>query len=358
MLVRLLEKSGAELSDEQIEELVQKASSAAAEAVARNLRDSRLEMLLDHAALRRGFEIRLRDPWGEALDGLYTLHVVAFESAEGFDERTREGAAADDDLVWEALMRLQARGCHVASEIHALLRTGHAEGAYARWRTLHELAVIGSFLADHDRELARRYLEHDAISSWWDAQFYQRHAEKLGEDPFTDEEMAEMAADRAGLLATYGKDYDDAWGWAAGVLKRPTFAAIEEATNLEHWRPYVRDASQATHAGPRRLTYRLGTDDAVQMRLGGPSNLGLQEAGINAAISLTMITVTTLLHRVDLEAMITAKAMLELSHETQEAFFSAFQVLQERVEAERLDETRRERRRQRDRARRSRTPNP
>jgi hypothetical protein len=73
----------------------------------------------------------VRDIWGEALDALYALYVVAVEAAEDYFSRTRS-QAVEDDIVWEALLRIQARACHVASEIQALLRSGHAEGAQAR----------------------------------------------------------------------------------------------------------------------------------------------------------------------------------------------------------------------------------
>jgi hypothetical protein len=56
-----------------------------------------------------------------------------------------------------ALTRLHARACQVAAEILALMQHGFADGAMARWRTLHEIAVIATFLRDRGEVMAERY---------------------------------------------------------------------------------------------------------------------------------------------------------------------------------------------------------
>src|SRR6266700_848387 len=90
----------------------------------------------------RGFERRLRNRWGRALD-LYELTLVCCHEWGGeFNERHRSAAATEQDHAFEVLTRLHARACLTASEILALLETGHAVGAEARWRTLHEITVV------------------------------------------------------------------------------------------------------------------------------------------------------------------------------------------------------------------------
>lgn len=240
ILYRLLTKADPDLPQERIDEAIKYASEETSKAVAKNLRERSRSMLIDHASIRAGFEIRLRDIWGEALDALYAVYVVAIESAEEYFHRSRDEAVAENDVVWEALLRVHARACHVASEIQALLRSGHAEGAQARWRTLHELNVVASFLSEHDDALATRYLEHEAITSWRNAEHYQTHAARLENEPFSEEEMAEMKADHDKLVAKYERDYAQDWGWAVGAVKGPLgFATVERATNLSHWRPVL-----------------------------------------------------------------------------------------------------------------------
>jgi Family of unknown function (DUF5677) len=114
---------------------------------------------------------------------------VAREAGEDYHQRH---TPAEGDWLYAALVRRQARGCLVASEVLALLRSGHASGAHARWRSLHEIAVVAGFI--QDQETARRYLSHGAIESYHAARDYQRHAKTLGYEPFSDEEMGELAA--------------------------------------------------------------------------------------------------------------------------------------------------------------------
>ncbi len=53
------------------------------------------------------------------------------------DEATR----LESSRLANALLMLHARTCLVASELETMIRCGYADGAAARWRTLHEMAV-------------------------------------------------------------------------------------------------------------------------------------------------------------------------------------------------------------------------
>jgi hypothetical protein len=239
----------------------------------------------------------------------------------------------------------------------ALLRAGYAEGALARWRTLHELTVITSFLHEQDdNDVALRYLEHEAISSWWDAQAYQKHAQRLQEKPLTGAQMDAMTRERERVLTKYGAAYDAQWGWLTGVIANPTFARLEEKVELEHWRPLYRDAAAAVHGGPKRLSYRLGIENARKVWLTGPSIGGLQQPGTYVAISLSIVTTTMLIHRVNMDSLIMARVVMELSGDAVEAFRTAADVLDARIAEAKQDQARRARRRKRDRERRRERP--
>jgi hypothetical protein len=71
----------------------------------------------------------------------------------------------DDNAQHLALVKLHARACLISAEILSLLRSGHASGAHARWRALHEVAVIADFLASGDSDLARGYLLYEHVES-------------------------------------------------------------------------------------------------------------------------------------------------------------------------------------------------
>ncbi|MDQ2873309.1 MAG: DUF5677 domain-containing protein [Actinomycetota bacterium] len=57
----------------------------------------------------------------------------------------------------------------MVSEVQSLLRSGHAAGAQARWRTLQELAVTVFVLGERDAGLSERFLLHCEVERHKDA---------------------------------------------------------------------------------------------------------------------------------------------------------------------------------------------
>jgi len=53
------------------------------------------------------------------------------------------------------LARLYGRACQIGRKIELLLSNGFADGAEARWRTLHELTVVACFIYKHGEETAK-----------------------------------------------------------------------------------------------------------------------------------------------------------------------------------------------------------
>lgn len=94
------------------------------------------------------------------------------------ERSSQQRNGSDPKLV--ALTLLHARACLVASEVQSLLRSGHAAGAQARWRTLHELAVIAFVLGNHDRDISERFLQHRQVERHKDALHYQQYCEAPG----------------------------------------------------------------------------------------------------------------------------------------------------------------------------------
>src|SRR5260370_36714366 len=74
----------------------------------------------------------------------------------------------------DVLARSHARACQIVEEILCLLECGLSDGAMARWRTLHEVAVVASFVATHGEDLAERYVSHQAVESKRAADDYQK----------------------------------------------------------------------------------------------------------------------------------------------------------------------------------------
>jgi hypothetical protein len=250
------------------------------------------------AAARRlaGLE-RLAGIWGDALDSYYTVTVAAIELGAMYSQRSAE-AQVPADRVTSALALLHARTCQTSLEVHALLTAGFPGGAYGRYRTLHELAVTTAVIAEYGRtpehaDLADRYLDHTHIEHYQQARHFQRSSSHLGWQPFSREIMRTLKDERDRLIARYGRDYAQPYGWAAGLIRPPlTFERLEAKANMNLLRYFYVTGSHLVHATAHglRMTLAPAQDGASVITIAGPSVAGLSQpaqASLNALLDVT-----------------------------------------------------------------------
>jgi hypothetical protein len=205
-----------------------------------------------------------------------------------------------------------------------LLKSGFADGAHARWRSLHEIAVVASFIKTHGNEVAERYLLHDNIESYKAATLYQKYYQALGDEPISQDEYDSVKAVRDKLVARFGSSYKNNYGWASSALDKddPTFSDIEEDSGLDHLRPYYKLASHNVHANPKGVMFRLGLLGNTQnILLAGPSNFGFTDPAQGTAISLGLITVTLLTSKPTIDNLVLSNVLLKFESEIGEEFF-------------------------------------
>jgi hypothetical protein len=175
------------------------------------------------------------------------------------------------------------------------LLSGFASGANARWRTLHEIAVVSTFIAQETDETAERYFNHRFVKAYEDALEYRKHSERLGEQPLSDEEMATIEKDYNERLARYGTDFRQPFGWARPAVEKHTprlkkkwigFEHLQAVIQTEHWKPYYRMASHSVHPSATFIRFQLGTREEIRTLLAGPSNADLGDPGQSALIAL------------------------------------------------------------------------
>lgn len=234
--------------------------------------------------------------WGEPLQRLDQLLSLAEEFGL-IHVRRLEAARGALPIDHRVLLGLHSRGVQVAEETLALLRCGFAAGAEARWRTLHEIAVVASFIAQRGAATAERYVLHDSVQLKIAMEQEQRHHEALGLDPYTPEEIDEIQRKVADLEQRFGPVYLRDWGWAAADFGRtsknnpPTFLDIEASLNFSHFRPAYRSASQAIHAGPSGFIDHPGRREGwTPALLTGPTEFGLGEPGSRTAKSIWILS--------------------------------------------------------------------
>jgi hypothetical protein len=275
---------------------------------------------------RSGFERRLYCRWKRPLELLKMLLTISQEFGDILSEELKDSSlSTTNKYKIDVLIRLHARACQVTSEIIVLLCSGYADGAMARWRTLHEIAVISLFLYEGGEDLAERYVLHEVIESRKAMREYTRCNKFLNDEPFSDKEIEEIEESYNDLILRFGDSYATSYGWAVEKLKinKPTFSDIEKAVGIDHLRSYYRMASHNVHANPKGVFLKLGLLDEVDILLTGSSNAGLVEPGHSTAISLNQVSTSLGLIEPNLDKLVLLKVMLLLEKEIGEAFIEA-----------------------------------
>ena len=286
---------------------------------------------------RRAFEERLWDHWKEPLSLLDLFISLAREAGDDCNRELRENATFANSNLLDALTALHARACQIASAVLILLRSGFADDAHARWRSLHEISVVGNFIAEHGEKLAERYLLHDTIQRYKLASALHEYADRVNEEPLTDAEFEDLKSSRDDLVQHFGKPFVEDYGWAADILnnQRPTMKNIERSVQLEHWAPYFRMASGNVHANAHGTYFRLGLNqEPGEVLLAGPSNTGFAEPADSTAISLFQITVALLTIEPNLDRLVYCSILQRLADEVGESFIEVQNKLESLDNAE------------------------
>ena len=185
------------------------------------------------------------------------------------------------------------RACQVTDEILCLLENGFADGAMARWRTLHEIAVVAAVILQYGDEITERYIDHQAVESKRSMDKYIACSPQLGYKPMTPRMQAKITKAHEKVITKYGKNFHSDYGWAAYHLKkeRPNFTHLEEAAGRTEMRAHYQMGNDNVHAGIKSMYVRLGLIGDYEGLLAGRSNAGLTEPGQNAAHTLTQLAV-------------------------------------------------------------------
>lgn len=319
-VLEVLRESGIESSDLQTSQLIDSALSTVihegSDMLSNTLKSRSSSMLKERRSFARNFNKRLYQKWKKPLDLLEMLLQIAYEAGDEFNKQYRDKAFKTNDYLFDVLIRLHARACLTSSEILALLRSGFADGAHSRWRTLHEIAVISYFVRDQGQAVAERFLQYDAVDTYKFAGEYQQHCHRLGYEPLSDDELQILKEHLDNACNVYGRDFKRGFGWVPDKDKR-SFKEIEEAVGLAQLRPYYLLASDNVHSGIRGLLFRLALVHGSQREtlLAGPSNYGLSDPVQALAISLNQITSCLLSTRQTIMGLIVIAMMTKLVEE-------------------------------------------
>lgn len=164
----------------------------------------------------RIFNKNLERRWGKAIGMLRMLLTISRELGAEIAELRPPNESHLNDV----LLRLHVRACQVTAEIIVLLENGYADGAMARWRTLHEIGIVMVLMREHGEQLAERYIAHRAVEAKSGMDQYALCFERLGYEELDQSECREIKDAYEDAINTYGKDFRGPYGWAAGFVNK------------------------------------------------------------------------------------------------------------------------------------------
>jgi hypothetical protein len=260
------------------------------------------------------FRESLQTRWGQGLNLLRMLLTISLEIGSENLKRHNRSKRRKKSHLSEVLIRLHARACQVAAEILVLMEAGFADGAMARWRTLHEIGVVAAFISQFGEESAERYFAHQAVEAKAGMDEYARSSTNLGFQPIDSRTARRISNDYDKVVAKYGKEFASPYGWAAKDLnkRKPIFPDIETVVGQALMRSHYKFASYNVHAGPQGIFFRLGllTPGGI---IAGASNAGLTEPGQNMAATLALVNALLFGPRWTFEDIVTLKLLKKLN---------------------------------------------
>ncbi|MGN2435103.1 DUF5677 domain-containing protein [Pseudomonas syringae] len=255
------------------------------------------KLLADNLSDKIGFNKRLLATWGEPLNRLDSLIHMCIEILDEINAEYRLVSGSKSAQL-NISTRLHARSIQISCEIVNLLKGGFADGALARWRTLHETTAILLFIANGNEDLANRFTDFQSVLKLKAANRYDKASKELGFKAISPADLTRYKTERKKILDKYEAGFGNDLGWASIALKktpnaktRTAFAEIEEFVGLDFLRAHYGFANQYVHAGVDSIGYKLGTSASNKdLLLCGPSNEGVIEPIQCTSLSLVQAT--------------------------------------------------------------------
>jgi hypothetical protein len=287
-----------------------------------------------------GFRSRMLETWGEPLSKLRMLLTIAREWCREVHGEAPVVEARKRPQLPKLKVRLLVRACQVTDEILCLLENGFADGAMARWRTLHEIGVVAAVLAKFGEDIAERYIAHQAVESKRAMKRYADCYKELGYRPLGIQAIKRIEKKYDAAIARYGHLFKSDYGWATHHLKkaRVTFADLEAAVGYSQMRAHYQMGNDNVHAGIKSMYVRLGLLTDYDSLLAGRSNAGLTDPGQNAAHTLAqMATLVCLSPKLD--DLVVAEITRKLRDEIPDSFWRADRRLRKKDKAFKASKT-------------------
>ncbi len=215
------------------------------------------ESVMSFRAIEQEFLARQEQKWYKAFVASEALYILVVEAVEDYSAYVNSMSDEEkEDKIWEytALRYIHGRALQQYLEIITLMKNGFADGAYARWRSMYELAVISSFINKYGEKVAKAFIDASVT--------------------------------------------DDRYEWAreSGIFTKKhryiTFNDIQKNCdmNSDIWQQQYDLANKTVHASPQGTFNRLSTMGDVKVIPIGRSDYGITTPAEHSAISLSQIS--------------------------------------------------------------------
>lgn len=299
--------------------MINESSDVESEKYLANIKKRSASILKENRKYQKSFDRQLTKKWGKLIDLLEVFVVLSEDIGADFTDDVIKAPIENISPRFTVLSRSHARSCQVSKEIITLLRNGFSDGAHARWRTLHEIAVETNIINRNEDELAKRYTDHDIVQRLQAARTFHKYDQEFGVENVTEDELRDLENVCKELSDLYGRDFHNENGWAIGLTgkPKPKFSDLETLADFSHMRPQYKLACLNVHGGPRALFFRFGLryDGDEKFLLTGPSTTGLANPAQNTAYSLLQITAALLTYDVNLDYLVALKVLFKLEQE-------------------------------------------
>jgi hypothetical protein len=262
---------------------------------------------------RDRFEKDVYNIWKQPLDLLSLLINSSIEIGQGQRLKLKDKKIIPE-IKREVLFRIHARAVQVANEILTLLRSGYADGAYARWRTLYELTAIFLILKANGESLTSDYLDHSATKAYKELSDFDDYRSRLHYSPISKKEALFIKRDYRKLKRKYGenfKNFKRDYGWIpAAILADCNFKALTKKVGIDHYLPFYNFSLNASHGGSRGF-YRMGLTTRRQNKvlLAGPSVYGLADPIQDTAYCIILLNAVLLSIKTDYQNVFLARQL-------------------------------------------------
>ncbi len=215
------------------------------------------EEVLQFRSYEQEFLARQEQKWFRAFVASEALYIMVTQTAEHYKDFVSEldkEKTEKKQWTYTALLHIHGRAMQQYLEIVTLIKNGFADGAYARWRSMYELAIICSFIEQHGENVAKAFVE--------------------------------------------ASNTDDRYEWArvSGLFtnkkKYITFSDIQKNCDIDSpiWREQYDLANKTVHASSQCTFNRLCTMGDKRVISIGRSDYGITTPAEHSAISLVQIS--------------------------------------------------------------------